>query len=75
MPIRPFVNGENFDPETMRVLGLALEMTCIALQVGDCDDDVKQAIANKVIAVAKAGERNPDVLCEQAVKDIRSQGR
>jgi hypothetical protein len=70
MPIRPFLNGENFDPETIRVLGVALEMTCVALRVGDCDDDVKQAIADKIIALAKAGECNPDVLCEQVVKDI-----
>jgi hypothetical protein len=40
-------------------------MSCVALQTGDCADDVKQAIANKIIALAKAGERNPDVLCEQ----------
>jgi hypothetical protein len=32
---------------------------------------IKQALANKVIALAKAGERNPDMLCEQALKDIR----
>jgi len=38
---------------------------------GDCDDDVKQAIANKVIELAKTGERNPDLLCERALKDIR----
>ena len=71
MPIIPFLNGERFDPETRRILGVALEMSCIALRVGDCADDVKQAIANKIIALAKAGERNPDVLCEQALKDIR----
>jgi hypothetical protein len=35
------------------------------------DDDVKQEIARKIIDLAKAGERNPDVLCEQALKDIR----
>jgi hypothetical protein len=28
---------------------------------GASDDDVKQAIANKVIELAKAGERNPDI--------------
>ena len=36
-------------------------------------DDVKQAIANKIIALAKTGERNPDVLCEQALREIRGQ--
>jgi hypothetical protein len=44
MPITPFLNGEHFDPETTRVLGVALEMVCIALRTGDCDDDIKQAI-------------------------------
>jgi len=71
MPIQPFLNSENFDLETTRVLGVAFELTCVGLQVGDCADDVKQAIANKIIALAKSGERNPDVLCEQALKDIR----
>jgi hypothetical protein len=71
MPITPFLNGQSFDPETRPVLGVAFEMTCTALRIGHCDDDVKQAIANKIIEFAKAGERNPDVVCEQALKDIR----
>jgi hypothetical protein len=73
MPIGPFLNGDRFDPETKRVLGVAFEMVCIALRTGDCDDFVKQAIARKIIDLAKAGERNPDLLCEQALKDIRGQ--
>ena len=73
MPIRSLLNGEKFDSETTRVLGVALELVCVALQVGDCADDVKQAIANKIISLAKTGERNPDVLCEQVLKDIRRQ--
>jgi hypothetical protein len=71
MPITPFLNGERFDPESTRVLSVALEMVCIALRTGDCDDDIKQAIATKLIAFFKAGERNPDILCEEALKDIR----
>ena len=70
MPITPFLNGERFDPETTRLLSVALEMVCIALRTGDCDDDIKQAISTKLIALVKAGERNPDILCEEAVKDI-----
>lgn len=71
MPISPYLNGRRFDPETKRILGLAFELTCIALRIGDCDDGVKQAIADKIINLAKTGERNPDMLCEQALKDIR----
>jgi hypothetical protein len=72
MPIIPFLNGERFDEETRRTLGVAFEMTCIALRVGDCADDVRQAVADKIIVLAKAGERNPDILCEETLKDIRT---
>jgi hypothetical protein len=47
-------------------------MVCIALRTGDCDDDVKKAIAKKLITLAKAGEHNPDILCEEALKEIRT---
>ena len=72
MPITPFLNGHRLDAEDRRVVGLAFELVCIALRVGDCDDGVKQAIATKIIDLAKDGERNPNVLCEQALKDIRT---
>jgi hypothetical protein len=75
MPISPFLNGHRLGSEDRRVVGVAFELVCIALRVGDCDDGVKQAIAAKIIDLAKAGERNPDILCEQALKDIRSPPR
>jgi hypothetical protein len=71
MPITPYLNGERFEPETKRVLGVAFEQVSIALRIGASDDDVKQAIANKVIELAKAGERDPDILCERVLEDIR----
>ena len=61
MPIMPFLNGRQFDPEALRILGLAFDQVCIALQVETSDDDVRQAIANKVIEFAKA-EGRPDLL-------------
>jgi len=71
MPIRFFLKGEQFDQESIRILGVAFEQVCIALRTRDCADDVKQAIANKIIELAKTGERNPDLLCERALEDIR----
>jgi len=71
MPITLYLNGERFEPETKRILGVAFEQVCIALRIGASDDDVKQAIANKVIELARAGERNPDILCERVLEDIR----
>jgi len=65
-----FENGEQFDQETLRILGVAFEQVCIGLRIGDCGDDVKNAIAKKIIELAHTGERNPDRLCERALKDM-----
>lgn len=72
MPISQFLDGERFNLEDERVLGLAFEMVCITLRIGDCDDHVKKAIATKLITFAKSGERNPDKLCEETLKNIRT---
>jgi hypothetical protein len=68
--ITPFLIGQRFDLETKRVLGVAFDLVCNTLQTEDCDDYVKQAIATKIIELAKAGERNPDILCEKALEEI-----
>jgi hypothetical protein len=72
MPIRPFLAGEQFGDETVRVMGLAFEAVCIALHIGNSDDDVRQAIATIVIGLARNGERRPHILCELALKEIRT---
>jgi len=53
MPITPFLKGENVDQESTRVMGVALEMACAALRTGACTEDVKHAIANKIIVAKK----------------------
>jgi hypothetical protein len=57
--------------ETLRILGVAFEQVCLALHTGDYGDDVKQAIADKIIELAKTGERNPDLF---ALTEIREPG-
>ena len=65
MPITPYLDSQWFDPETKRVLGIAFELVCVALRIGDSDDDVKKALAMKIVEHVKAGERNPDIVCEK----------
>jgi hypothetical protein len=62
---------ENFDvdPETKRVLRIAVERTRMSL--GLTDGFADGIIANQIIEFAKAGERNPDLLCEGALKKLR----
>jgi hypothetical protein len=67
----PFLNGKSFDHETVRVMGLAFEAVCAALRIEYSDDDVRQAIATKVVELARDGQRNPDALCEVVLRQIR----
>ena len=64
VPIRPFLS-QNFDPETARLMGIAFETARAAVnRPADLTDEM---IANKIIGLANAGERNVEVLCEAAL--------
>ena len=66
--ITPYPDAANVDPETKRVLDVALEMSRISL--GLEDDFANGMIAKQIIEIAKTGERNPDLLCEGALKKL-----
>jgi hypothetical protein len=68
MAIVSYLDDFDADPETKRVLHVALEMTRGAL--GLADDFANGLIANQIIEFAKAGERNPELLCEAALKKL-----
>jgi hypothetical protein len=72
MPITIYLKGQEFDPETKRVMGLAFEITRAALRLTDRDDPVLAMVAKKIIELAKAGEHNPDLLCERVLNDLRA---
>jgi hypothetical protein len=66
MPIRPFLDCQRFDAETTRIMGVAFETARIALRL--TGDNLAQArIAERIIELARAGERNPDLLCERVL--------
>jgi hypothetical protein len=69
MSITPYLDGLEVDPDTKRVLGAALEMTRVSL--GLADDFANGIIARRIVELARAGERNPDLLCEGALKELR----
>jgi hypothetical protein len=70
MPIRAYLDGEGFDAETVRLMGLAFETALASLRF-ECADPLRETLARRVIALAKAGERDPERLCEGALKDLR----
>src|SRR6188472_1728978 len=68
MPIRQYLQGQKFDPEAIRLMGIAFEFTIQALHNWGVDDPPREAIARTIISYAKAGERDPERLCELAVE-------
>ncbi len=73
MPITQFLGNAKFDPETRRIMGLAFEMTRLALGLADRGDLANEVVAKRIIELAKTGELNPDVLCEAVVKEFGEQ--
>ena len=71
MPIAQFLDNSEFDPETKRVMAVALEMARAALQLGHQGNLIDERIAKKIIELAKAGELNPELLCEAVLKEFR----
>ena len=69
MSITPYLGDFDASPETKRVLDVALEMTRVSLGLGDSFAD--GIIAKRIVELAKAGERNPDLLCEGALEKLR----
>ena len=63
------MQGHRFDPETARLLGVAFEMALVTLQHADGPvAPTRDAVAQKIIELAKAGERDPERLCDGALK-------
>jgi hypothetical protein len=71
MPITQFFAGFYFDPETTRVMGVAFEMAREALQLGDRGNLANERIAKRIIELTKAGELNPELLCESVLREFR----
>jgi hypothetical protein len=70
MSITPYLDGFIVDAEARRVLGVALEMTRLAL--GVTDEFANGVIAKQIIEFARTGERNPNLLCEGALDKLRA---
>ena len=47
MPITPYLNGEQVDPEIKRIMGVAFEMTYAALHLTDRANPVVAIVANR----------------------------
>src|SRR5512133_1055921 len=68
MTVTGYLADFDADLETKRVLEVALERTRISL--GLVDKFANGIIARRISEIAETGERNPDLLCEGALKKL-----
>ena len=67
MTIRPFLKGASFDAEHVKAMGKAFDSVIRELHDRTSPASCEDVIAERIIALAKSGERDPDKLCELAM--------
>jgi hypothetical protein len=65
-PITQYLDGLCFNPEAIRVMGLAFEMARTSDRTGPANE-----ILAKIIALAQEGLLDPNLMCEWALNDLR----
>ncbi|MGA7429385.1 MAG: hypothetical protein WBQ24_18545 [Xanthobacteraceae bacterium] len=70
MPIRPFLAGRAFEPETINEMGLALERACAAMGLRVINDMATELVAEKIIQLVDRGVAGADALSSTAVREL-----
>jgi hypothetical protein len=73
VPIRPFLSGAAFDPETIREMSLALESVCNTLGLKVIDDAATRLVAEKIIELSQHGVHGVATLHAMAVKEFKAE--
>jgi hypothetical protein len=69
MPIRPYLAGRTFAPETIAAMSSALNEVCKALQIVDFGP--RKMVAQTIIALVEKGQTDSDQLIAMAIDEIR----
>lgn len=71
MAISRLLQRAAFDDCAVNAMKTAYEVALRELRLADRADPCTDIIARKIIECARTGERDPILLCELALKDIR----
>jgi hypothetical protein len=77
MPIRPYLEGRVFDPETIRMMGAVFENVARELGLADKNDRLAKIVARTVIDMAERGFDEPQALAAAVLSEFqpRSQAK
>jgi hypothetical protein len=69
MNIVPFLRDDAFGPEDIQAMSTALDDVCNVLRLPGGEHPARLVIAELIIDLARQGERNPNALRDQALKE------
>ncbi len=69
MPIKKFIAGATFDPETITVMIAAFEDARTILNLDNPNDPLVEVVAKKVISLASEGISNAKEITRRVVAD------
>ncbi len=72
MPLYRLLQNCAFEPDTIKMMGMAFDEACQALALADSDDAARDRVAKRIIELAQQGERNGERLRERALADFRA---
>ena len=67
----PFLNGEQFDPETKAAISTAYRACCQRLGLTDGANSINAVLASHVIEAARTGAHEPGGLYELAMESFK----
>lgn len=70
MPIRPYLGGRTFPPETIAVMSAALDEVCGALAIG-LDVESRKMVAHRIIALVEDGKTDSHQLAAAVINGMR----
>ena len=71
MPIRAFLHGKSFDPETIDIMNTAFVAVCADLGLSDKTDGACEIVAKRVIEMMD-GQRDPEVIRKVVLASIKA---
>jgi hypothetical protein len=70
VPIRSYIKEGAFGPEMVAAMAAAFQDVCETMEASGRSDLEQEAIAAKIIELARAGEADPVVLREMALSEF-----
>jgi hypothetical protein len=74
MPITPFLGSRVFGPEAVTAMGIAFEKACQQLGLSLRPDAATETVANVIIELAEAGERDAERLYQATLARFGKSG-